>query len=84
MINRRNRVDLYSEAELAIRNATLEVEKIGADIRLTNAVILLGKAKDLVADYIDETLKLKEQTIAMRSSISDDFSIAYDLEDDQS
>lgn len=40
-------------AEKAIQEAIWEVEKIGADSKLTEAVILLGKAKDLVADFID-------------------------------
>jgi hypothetical protein len=51
--NRRNRMDLFSPAELAIYNAQVEVEKIGADVRLTNAGILLQQARYLVADFID-------------------------------
>ena len=43
---RRNRQDLNKPSELAIQNAIWEVEKIGADVKLTDAVILLGKAKD--------------------------------------
>lgn len=50
---RRNRMDLNTPAELAIYNAMQEVEKIGADQRLTNAVIALQEAKNLVADFID-------------------------------
>lgn len=52
-IPRRNRLDLNTDAELSIYNAMQEVEKIGADLRLTEAIILLAKAKELVADYID-------------------------------
>lgn len=51
---RRNRLDLNTQAEHAIRNAVNEVEKVGADVRLTEAVKLLSKANDLVADFIDE------------------------------
>jgi len=51
---RRSRLDLNTPAELAIHNAIQEVEKIGADIRLTNAQIKLQEAKDLVSDFIDE------------------------------
>lgn len=51
---RRNRMDLWKPSELAIFNALQEVEKMGADVRLTDAVILLSKAQDLVADYIDK------------------------------
>ncbi len=52
-IPRRNRLDQMTPAELAIYNAMQEVEKAGADVRLTEAVILLGKAKDKVADFVD-------------------------------
>lgn len=59
-ILRRNRLDLNTPAELAIRNAVQEVEKIGADIKLTDAINLLGKAKELVSDFIDlEASKIK-------------------------
>lgn len=50
---RRNRLDKNTPAELAIRNAMLEVEKAGAHPLLTDAVILLGQAKDKVADFVD-------------------------------
>lgn len=52
-ISRRHRLDLMEPAELAIVNAVGEVEKMPADVRLTNAVILLEKARNLVADFID-------------------------------
>jgi hypothetical protein len=44
-------------AELAITKAIEEVEKIGADVRLTNAVINLSDARNHVADYIDQQLR---------------------------
>ena len=50
---RRNRLDLNTPAELAIRNAVNEVEKAGADVKLTLAVIKLEEARCLVADYVD-------------------------------
>lgn len=50
---RRSRLDLNTPAERAIYDAMQEVEKVGADTRLTEAVILLSKARDLVADYVD-------------------------------
>ncbi len=53
---RRNRMDLMSKAELAILKATDEVEKVGAHEKLTEAVILLTKARELVADYVDFNL----------------------------
>lgn len=51
---RRSRLDLCEPAEKAIYDAMQEVEKIGADERLTNAVVKLQEAKELVSDYIDE------------------------------
>jgi len=53
-IPRRNRLDLNTTAELAIHNAIQEIEKEGCDVRLTEAVTLMQKAKDLVSDYTDE------------------------------
>lgn len=55
-IDRRSRLDLCSLSELAIVDAVYEVEKIGADERLTKAIDLLQKARNLVADYLDEKL----------------------------
>ena len=52
-IPRRIRLDLNTAAELAIHNAIQEVEKVGADVRLTNSVIHLSIAKDLLSDFID-------------------------------
>lgn len=54
---RRNRLDLNTKTELAIREAVSEIEKIGADERLTKAQTLLDQARELVADYIDDQLK---------------------------
>lgn len=50
---RRSRLDLCKPAELAIYNAMQEVEKMPPDVRLTNAIIKLQEAKELVADFID-------------------------------
>lgn len=52
-IPRRNRMDLWTPAEKAIQNAVDEVEKMAADVRLTDAVILLSKAREKVADFVD-------------------------------
>lgn len=54
---RRIRIDLNNVTELAIRNAINEVEILGADIRLTEASILLQQALNKVSDYIDEKLE---------------------------
>ena len=50
---RKIQLQLNERSELAIRNAVNEVEKMGADVRLTNAVVLLSQALDIVADFID-------------------------------
>lgn len=68
---RRNRLDLNTPAEKAIYNAMQEVEKVGADVKLTEAVTLLSKARDLVADYVDVTLSLKTEP-SNPSKFSDD------------
>lgn len=54
---RRNRVDLQTPVEQTIRNAVDAVEKLPADTRLTEAVILLDQAREKVADYIDEQIQ---------------------------
>ena len=50
---RRTCVHKLTPAELAIRRAMDEVEKLPADVRLTDAVTLLDAAGDSVADYVD-------------------------------
>lgn len=58
-----NRLDLMSPAEKAITEAMYRVEESGASENLTNAVIMLGKARDLVYEHFrtqtnpDETSK---------------------------
>ncbi len=51
---RRIRLDRMVPAEKAIYNAMQEVEKLSADVKLTEAVTLLSRAKDLVSDFIDD------------------------------
>lgn len=52
-IPRRAHVEQWCPAEHAIAAAIDEVEKMGADIRLTEAVILLGHAQSRVGDFVD-------------------------------
>lgn len=52
-IPRRLCVDKMTPAELAIREASLAVEAAGADLRLTQAVMLLQAAREKVADFVD-------------------------------
>lgn len=49
------RIDIrwYSPAEIAIRNAVWAVEDAGASASLTEAVMLLSKAKDHVANHME-------------------------------
>jgi RecJ-like exonuclease len=54
---RRNRLDLNTAAEKAIYDAIQAVEKSGADVRLTEAVIKLTEARNLVADVVDEQIE---------------------------
>lgn len=42
-----------TEAELSILSATRSVEAAGASIALTDAVTLLAKARDRVADHVE-------------------------------
>lgn len=56
-ISRRDRIDLYYPAELAIRNAIIAVEEAGCDTRLTDAVNLLIAAKSKVSDFIDNKIE---------------------------
>lgn len=51
-IPRRARVDLLLPAENAIREAVVAVEALGADPRLTNIVVKLGRMRDALADYV--------------------------------
>ena len=56
---RRNQLDQCTPAELAIYTAMYEVEMVGADVRLTNAVIKLNEARNLVADFVDKIVDRK-------------------------
>jgi hypothetical protein len=53
MIPRRICIDQNTPAELAIRAAIRAVEDAGADVRLTDAVVLLGAALESVSDVVD-------------------------------
>lgn len=50
---RRRDVQRMTPAELAIRNAIIEVEKVGASRELTAVVIKLDEASEKLADVID-------------------------------
>jgi hypothetical protein len=52
-VPRRACIDKRVPAELSIDAAIEAVEKMAADVRLTDAIVLLQAAKDSVSDYID-------------------------------
>lgn len=52
-IPRRAMLEQFTPAERAIYDAVALVEEMGADVRLTKAVVLLGQARDAVADFVD-------------------------------
>ena len=55
---RRNQLDKCTVAELTIYMAMEEVEKMEeVDVRLTDVIILLQKAKELLSDVVDEKQK---------------------------
>jgi hypothetical protein len=56
-IPRRNQLQLLSLGEMAIRQAQITVEEMGCDVLLTQALVLLGEARDKVADYVDRESK---------------------------
>lgn len=56
-VPRRARLDRWTPAERAIFDAAQEVERVGADVRLTDAVCLLHAARESVADYVDGIAK---------------------------
>jgi hypothetical protein len=53
---RRSCVYLLMPAEKAVYDAVQAVENVGADVRLTDAVVLLQLAREKLADYFDEQL----------------------------
>lgn len=55
-IPRRCRLDLLSPVELTLAEAHDAVEAVGCDARLTDAVVLIGQARDRLADYYDDIL----------------------------
>lgn len=52
---RRNNTETMKPAELKILEAIEEVEKMGADERLSKTQILLIDAKNMLGDYIDSS-----------------------------
>lgn len=53
---RRFNLAFCSISELAIKKAMQEVEKLGADDKLTEAIMLLTDAHTIVSDFIDKSI----------------------------
>ena len=53
---RRYRLDLNTPAEKIIYDSIQEVEKLGCDVKLTEAVNLLSEARNLVSDFEDSKI----------------------------
>lgn len=58
-IPRRIQMEKMCQAELVIIQAKQEIEKMPADVRLTDAQVLLSRAQSKVADFVDN-IDLKE------------------------
>lgn len=54
IIPRSANLERFSPAERAIYDATAAVERMPADPRLTEAVVLLGQARAKVAAFVDD------------------------------
>lgn len=55
--NQRNQMNDWTPAERMIHDAVQEVEKMGANPLLTDAVILLGQARDKVGECVHNRLE---------------------------
>lgn len=76
-IPRISRMDKWTPAEIAIWNATQEVERAGADVRLTDAVILLAAARDAVADYVDGIYRRRSVSVTPVATTDVQRSVLY-------
>lgn len=68
---RRVRVDQWTYAEHVIATAMTVVEGVGADVRLTDAVVLLQAAKDSVADFVDDVDRRRFVDVRECTSVRD-------------
>ena len=66
---RRASLEHMTPAEVAIRNAVIEVEKVGAHPDLTAIVTGLGDLQDKLADYIDAQPDSPPTTIAPTGNV---------------
>ena len=68
MNNRRYQINLNKPSELAIRKAIEEVEKMGANTKLTDIVLDLNVTLNNLADYIDSQEKEKVKILSLIDS----------------
>lgn len=54
---RRSCIYLLTPTEKAVWDAGQAIEAVGADIRLTEAAVLLQQAREKLADYFDEQIQ---------------------------
>lgn len=54
VVPRRFQVEKMTPAELAIRKVIHDIEALGCDVLLTDAVVLLSDAQAKVADFVDQ------------------------------
>jgi len=62
-IPRRAQIQEMTPTELQIRECITAVEKLGADVRLTNCVAKLSEAKDHLSDWLDDIKSSSEKVI---------------------
>jgi hypothetical protein len=65
----RQDTSLYTPAETAIREAMLAVEAVGASDALTEAVVLLDRARNLVADHVEAKDEGPDRIEMIRSNV---------------
>lgn len=62
-IPRRSRLDLVTPEEKALYEMVWQIEKLGAHVLLTDVVVLLGRAREKLADWVE--LNAAQQTLAV-------------------
>ncbi len=70
-IPRRNRIDLHTPVEMAIRQVMLSLEGMPGHPLLTEAVDLLNQAKSRVADWIESPINQEEAAKFAATELSD-------------
>lgn len=66
---RRQKLYEMTAAERAIYDAVVVVEAAGADVRLTDAVILLQAARDSVGDFVDNIAEVRRLVVQRKFEV---------------